>query len=467
VVDLTDYVEGGGVGHGRPFRVGEEGCLEHPMVREGAVEARTYQLEIATRALEANTLVVLPTALGKTVIAELVAAEVLNRYPGCRVMVLAPTKPLVLQHRESFLKHLRLERGEVAVVTGEVRGREGIWLDRRVRVVFGTPQAVWNDLSNGAVPLEEFALLVFDECHRSKARYAYTRIASEYVRRCPWPLVLALTASPGSTKESVTEVVRNLWIERIEWRTEEDEDVRPHIPGVRTTWIKVRLPEEYERVRDVIRRAIEKRVEALRSAGLVGSEVEVNRKVLLSVMERLKSEAGAGARGPRMRFLQVISQVLSFYHALELIESQHVTTLLSYLRSLRESELRSHASIVRSEDYAELLKAAEECKVDHPKVTALVNEVRAHLAERPEDRVLVFANIRVTAEVLVERIRAEGIQATLFVGKAEGKGGPRMTQEEQMRVLREFREGRSQGAGGHIDRRGGARRPRVRPRRVL
>jgi len=444
VGDLRDFIgEGGECKDKSLFQVDEEGFVGHPMIRERTVEARSYQLEIATRALEANTLVVLPTALGKTVIAELVAAEVLNRYPGCRVMVLAPTKPLVLQHRESFLRHLRLERGEVAVVTGEVRGREGIWLDRRVRVVLGTPQAVWNDLSSGIVSLEEFALLVFDECHRSKARYAYTRMASEYVRRCPWLLILALTASPGSTKESVTEVVRNLWIERIEWRTEEDEDVRSHIPGVKTTWIRVQLPEEYEKVREVIRKAIEKRVEVLRSAGLLGSEVEVNRKVLLSIMERLKAEAEAGARGPRMRYLQVISQALSFYHALELVESQHVLTLLNYLRSLRESELRSHVSIVRSEDYEELLKAAEGCTVDHPKVTALVTAVRTHLSEKSEDRVLVFANIRVTAEVLVERLRAEGIQATLFVGKAEGKGGPRMTQEEQMRVLRDFREGRT------------------------
>ncbi|MEM0450504.1 MAG: helicase-related protein [Nitrososphaerota archaeon] len=444
MVDLRDYVGGETAGgQARAFRVSEEGYVEHPMVRERAVEGRRYQLEMAEGALKANTLLVLPTALGKTVIAELVIAEVLRRYPGCRVMFLAPTKPLALQHRESLLRHLKLGREEVAVVTGEVRGREGIWLDRRVRVVLGTPQAVWNDMSNGLVALEEFALLVLDECHRSKARYAYTRIASEYVRRCPWPLILALTASPGSTKESVTEVVRNLWIERIEWRTEDDEDVRPYIPGVKVGWVRVQLTPEYERVRDVIRKAIERRVEALRSAGLIGAEVEVNRKVLLSLMERLKAEAEAGARGPRMRFLQVISQVLSLFHALELVESQHVRTLLSYLESLKGSELRSHVSIVRSEDFAELLRAAESCTADHPKVTALVSAVRAHLAERPQDRVLVFANVRVTAEVLAERLRSEGIDAALFVGKAEGKGGPRMTQEEQMRVLRDFREGRT------------------------
>jgi Fanconi anemia group M protein len=97
VGDLRDFIGEGGEGKDRSlFQVDEEGFVDHPMMRERTVEARGYQLEIATRALEANTLVVLPTALGKTVIAELVTAEVLNRYPGCRVMVLAPTKPLVL-----------------------------------------------------------------------------------------------------------------------------------------------------------------------------------------------------------------------------------------------------------------------------------------------------------------------------------------------------------------------------------
>jgi superfamily II DNA or RNA helicase len=63
----------------------------HPLVREGVVEDREYQRRIVERALEANTLVVLPTALGKTVIAELVAAELLHRYAGCRVLMMAPT----------------------------------------------------------------------------------------------------------------------------------------------------------------------------------------------------------------------------------------------------------------------------------------------------------------------------------------------------------------------------------------
>jgi Fanconi anemia group M protein len=92
-------------------------------------------------------------------------------------------------------------------------------------------------------------------------------------------------------------------------------------------------------------------------------------------------------------------------------------------------------------EFRRLMMMANECDVDHTKVNALLTVLTAHFAEKKDDRVLVFANIRTTAEVLVERLKERGYRATLFVGKAEGKGGPRMTQEEQMRVLRAFREG--------------------------
>jgi len=412
----------------------------HPMVRDGVVEDREYQRRIVERALEANTLVVLPTALGKTVIAELVAAELLYRYPGCRVLMMAPTKPLALQHRESILRHLKLEREEVATVTGEMPDRSMIWDDPRVRVITATPQTVWNDYRRGLVRLEEFALLVFDECHRSRSRYAYTRLAGEYIRRCPYPLILALTASPGSEEEKVVEVVRNLWIEQIVWTTEEDEEVAKYIPGIKASWVRVALPEQYEAIRQVIKRMIESTLARLRIDGLPVPE-EVNRKVLVGLMNRLRAEIEAGAKGPNMHYMALISAALSLYHALELIESQHVYSLRRYLEEIQDSELRSHRMVAGMPEFRRLVMMANECNVDHTKVNALLTVLMAHFAEKKDDRVLVFANIRTTAEVLVERLKERGYRAALFVGKAEGKGGPRMTQEEQMRVLKAFREG--------------------------
>jgi len=44
---------------------------------------------------------------------------------------------------------------------------------------------------------------VFDEAHRCVKDYAYTEIARMYMDQAASPLILGLTASPGSTAETV------------------------------------------------------------------------------------------------------------------------------------------------------------------------------------------------------------------------------------------------------------------------
>jgi Fanconi anemia group M protein len=414
----------------------------HPMVIDGIIEDRDYQRRFVEKALDANTLAVLPTALGKTVIAELVAAELLHRHPRCRILFMAPTKPLALQHRESVLKHLKLGEDEVAAVTGETAARASVWGNSRVRFVTATPQTVWNDYRNGLVRLEEFALLIFDECHRSRSRYAYTRLAEEYVRRCPYPLILALTASPGSEEDKVVEVIKNLWIEQVVWMSEEDEEVSKYIPGIRVGWVRVKLPAEYEMIRNEIKRMIESVISRLRESGLLRIPIEaVNRKALVGLMNRIRAEIDSGVKGANIHYMTLLSAALSLYYAQELIESQHVYSLKHYLEEISKSELRSHKTIASTPDFRNLVRMVNQCTVDHSKVDALASTLEAHFAEKPEDRVLVFANIRATAEVLVDRLRDRGYRAALFIGRAEGKHGPRMTQDEQMKTLKAFREG--------------------------
>ncbi|GBC71235.1 ATP-dependent RNA helicase RhlB [Candidatus Calditenuaceae archaeon HR02] len=418
--------------------------VTHPMVRTETIEDRDYQRGMVGGALKGNTLVVLPTALGKTVIAELVAAELLHRHPRCRILMMAPTKPLVLQHRQSFLKHLNISEGEAVAVTGEVvdTNRRMVWENPSIRLVFSTPQTAYNDYRRGWIRLEEFALLVFDECHRSRSRYAYTRLASEYVRKCPWPRILGLTASPGSEEERVLEVVKNLWIERIVWRTEEDEDVSSYIPGVKVAWVKLGLPQSYEAIRSRIKRMIESTARQLQTYGLLRSPLEgINRKVIVQLMARLRAEIDSGVKGQNMHYVALCSELLSLYHALELIESQHAYSLREYLREISNSELKSHKMLSRRPEFQELVRMAEKCSEDHSKVEALLALVDQHLREKPGDRIMVFANIRHTAEILVERLRSRGVSAHLFIGKGEGKMGPRMSQEEQKKILDAFRRG--------------------------
>jgi ERCC4-related helicase len=82
--------------------------FNHPLIKKDCIEFRVYQNNISESARNTNTLIILPTALGKTVIAILVCAEFLYNYKSKRVLIMAPTKPLVAQHMNSFFSGLRM-----------------------------------------------------------------------------------------------------------------------------------------------------------------------------------------------------------------------------------------------------------------------------------------------------------------------------------------------------------------------
>ena len=82
-------------------------------LKSGNIEYRKYQVEIARKCVSANSLVVLPTGLGKTIIAVLVAAYTLERFPkGSKVIILAPTRPLINQHYEMFKQLLTISEDD-------------------------------------------------------------------------------------------------------------------------------------------------------------------------------------------------------------------------------------------------------------------------------------------------------------------------------------------------------------------
>ena len=56
--------------------------IKHPLIRPDTVEQRLYQLNLTGTALSASSLIVLPTGLGKTIIALLVVASRLEKIGG-------------------------------------------------------------------------------------------------------------------------------------------------------------------------------------------------------------------------------------------------------------------------------------------------------------------------------------------------------------------------------------------------
>jgi len=424
--------------------------VENPLVWACRVEARLYQQAIAERACVRNTLVVLPTALGKTVISALAAAHFLFSHKQMRVLVMAPTRPLVLQHRQTYMSILKLTEDDAVTLTGKTPAayRKQIW-DGKARIIFATPQVVKNDLENGYLILKDFSLLVFDECHRARKEYAYTDVAKKYVEQSPWPIILGMTASPGADEKKISEICKALFIEQMEYRSEEDPDVAPYINPVEVEWKHVDLPNRYRELGSIIRSMLNDRLNWLNRINVIHTKPEyVSRRHLLEAGEELRyrlEETIEEERGPIYSAIVTQSASLTLFHALELLETQGIPTLLSFLEKVEQEseEKRSYKTINNDPQYAELRKLLNQnLKLEHPKMPLLKQEVESQVEQHPNSKVLVFTQYRDTASHLVNQLRENsGLTVERFVGQASKQNDPGLSQDEQAEILRGFHDG--------------------------
>lgn len=80
---------------------------------------RTYQFDMVHAALFHNTLVCLPTGLGKTFIAAVSMYNFYRWYPAGKIVFMAPTKPLVAQQIEACYKVMGIPQSHMAEMTGK------------------------------------------------------------------------------------------------------------------------------------------------------------------------------------------------------------------------------------------------------------------------------------------------------------------------------------------------------------
>lgn len=426
----------------------EVNYIELPLLKPNTVEDRLYQRIIAYKATLKNTLVVLPTALGKTIISALVALHLFRKYKDKRILIMAPTRPLVIQHRETYKKILKINPSNLVVLTGKIPAyqREKIW-NGSSRIIFATPQVVKNDLENNILSLKDFCLLVFDECHRARKDYAYTSIAKYYFEQCDWPLILGITASPGSSLEKIQEICDALYIEQIEYRCEEDEDVAPYINPVKVYWQKVNLPEEYKRVSEIVKLMLKEKIEKLNSYGLISKDFKhITRKDLLDLGEELRKRLNeAYEKGPIYNMIALQSASLTLFHLLELIETQGIKQAKQFLEKIDLNERMSY-EIIKNDPYYFSLKDMLEkyIQIEHTKVIELKKIIEEQIKNHPESRIIVFTQYRSTASLLVETLKEiEGVFVERFVGQASKSYDDHgLTQEEQISILEEFRSGK-------------------------
>jgi Fanconi anemia group M protein len=418
------------------------GIFENPLVRKSQLERREYQVNIAETATKQDVLAVLPTALGKTEIAALAAAHFLLNHWDMKVLVMAPTRPLVAQHYERFLRLLRVKAEHARILTGETDPAQRMheW-GGGARLFFSTPQTVWNDHEQG-LDLSGFSFIVADECHRSRLRYAYTRIAVAYTKECQHPIIMGLTASPGATSERIAGICSALKIERIEARTEEDPDVRPYVHPIELEWKKVELPQGYRELCNALRDLELRKIEKLKKRGRVPKPARaVGRRDLVDLQRRLVAEAKSDRT--LWHAVMLAAEAVQVSYLRELLGSQGKEAALAFIGRMRASGKRTHKAVLR-----ELDSIGFEAKVralgEHPKIPVLKEIISAQNLQSPESRILVFNQYRDSIQHIVSVMKGDGIRAERFVGQADKNGSEGMSQGEQLQILEKLKRGELQ-----------------------
>ncbi|MFX0139455.1 MAG: DEAD/DEAH box helicase family protein, partial [Candidatus Hodarchaeota archaeon] len=158
----------------------EDNLDNSSILNSHSLEVREYQVKIAEECITKNSLVVLPTGLGKTIIAVLVARRILEIFPlNSKIIVLAPTRPLINQHYETFLRFLKIPEEKFTILTGKILPEKRTDIFNEHQILFYTPQTLRNDLVNKKYTLKNTALVIFDEAHHASGDYAYTLISDE------------------------------------------------------------------------------------------------------------------------------------------------------------------------------------------------------------------------------------------------------------------------------------------------
>ena len=266
-----------------------EEFISHPLIKQNFVSRREYQESIFINCLKCNCLVVIPTGLGKTIIALMLSVHRLTEISNSKVIFLAPTKPLVDQHYKSFRNLTLLSPDSLQVYTGATppEKRKSTW--KQTKVAFMTPQVLQNDLISGLYSIKDVSLIIFDECHRAIGDYAYCFIAKKYKESGSTHQILGLTASPGSTREKISEIKENLFIDHIEIRTDKDLDVKPYIQKVDNQWIKIQLPKEFMGIKRLLEEKLRSVYKWLKEKDLINSfDInKITRKDLLKLNDTI------------------------------------------------------------------------------------------------------------------------------------------------------------------------------------
>ncbi|XP_015282137.1 PREDICTED: Fanconi anemia group M protein [Gekko japonicus] len=447
---------------------------------------RGYQVRAARAALEANTLLCLPTGLGKTLVAAVVLHNFYRWFPAGRAVFLAPTKPLVAQQRDACARLLRLPRRAMAQMTGgtQVADRKELWQNRRV--FFLTPQIMVNDLSRGMCPAAEVKCLVIDEAHKALGNHAYCQVVKELCKYTQQFRILALSATPGSDTKAVQQVISNLLISHIELCSEDSPEIQPYSYERLVEKCVVPLGEELSEMRAAYIQVLEAFAGRLiRFRVLSQRDISALTKYqIILARDQFRKNPASCFSGVQQGIIEGdFALCISLYHGYELLLQMGMRSLYIFLSGIMDGSkgmTRARNELRRNEEFMTLYSqlenmfaaAAAETLANgnkrsgkeklkpfiysHPKLKKLEEVVVEHfkswkehkdqkpVESKPADtRVMIFSSFRDSVHEIAEMLSRHHpvVRVMTFVGHSTGKSAKGFTQKEQLEVVKHFRAG--------------------------
>ncbi|KAH8317125.1 hypothetical protein KR074_001257 [Drosophila pseudoananassae] len=455
---------------------------------------RSYQQTIVQSALYKNTLVVLPTGLGKTFIAAVVMYNFYRWYPQGKIVFMAPTRPLVAQQINASQKIMPFAAADTVQLTGQLARpkRAQLWASKRV--FFVTPQVVHSDMleaEGGATfPFASVKLIVVDEAHRAKGRYAYTQVADSMMAHNRNFRMLALSATPGRNMEDVATVCQNLFISNLQVRWDTSIDVQPYIHRRTIRTIVVSIKDRIQEPREQLLQIIEPYLRQLIEADIIkGNKGSISKNSLLYEQKVFLDRSIQGRHPEHNIIMGNFSMCISLYHSLELMERHGLRVFVNNFDAdedgrekfvlARDRQLRDLVEQVRQELGANPLNYTTNAMTNgevpplpadldfgHAKYEKLRQVLLQHFEVRDESfsilkiiftllflfqshsdsRAIVFCEYRESV-MLIQRLLLQHrplLRPRCFVGQGATVGASyALTQKQQLQIMADFRSGTS------------------------
>ncbi|KAM0939987.1 putative RNA helicase [Dioscorea sansibarensis] len=414
------------------------------------VPLRDYQFSITKSALFSNTLVALPTGLGKTLIAAVVMFNYFRWFPEGKIVFTAPSRPLVMQQIEACHNIVGIPQEWTIDMTGQMSPmkRSGFW--KAKRVFFVTPQVLEKDIQSGICLVKQLVCLVIDEAHRAMGNYAYC-VAVRELMAVPVQLrILALTATPGSKQQTIQNVIDNLCISTLEYRNESDPDVSPYVHDRKLEVVQVALAKDAVEINNVLLEAIQPFVARLCAVGVLYNRDFTTLSPCELLNSRDKFRQAPPLNLPHAKFGEVegcFAVLITVCHLRKLLSSHGIRPAYDML----EEKLHqgSFARLMSRNETIWKAKLLMQQSLSHgapnPKLVKMTEILLDHFREKKdprESRVIIFSNFRGSVKDIMDSLSNIGdlVKATEFIGQSSGKALKGQTQKVQQAVL-QFRTG--------------------------